>query len=126
MWNLDLPEVAKFKEDVLMLVVKDIPYGERVPVAVGTLHIDMVFDAATREELENIGRKWQRRSLGRKIAMKQNVLPTKDCPFDLDTVSGGVKITKNVVIKPFHVVRMSAQSKVRHHHKMYTSSQRIR
>ena len=49
--------------------------------------------------------------------MKRNILPTEDVPFDLDTVNGGVKITKQVVIKPFHTVRMSAQSKVRHHHK---------
>ena len=55
--NLDIPEVAKFKEDVLMLVVDDSPYGEKVPVAIGTLHIDMVLDLATREELDNIGRK---------------------------------------------------------------------
>ena len=100
--NLDIPEVAKFKEDVLMLVVDDSPYGEKVPVAIGTLHIDMVLDLATKEELENIGQKWQRGGLGRKIAMKQNVLPTQDVPFDLDSVMGGVKITKNVVIKPFH------------------------
>ena len=39
--NLDIPEVAKFKEDVLMLVVKDSAYGEKVPVAIGTLHIDI-------------------------------------------------------------------------------------
>ena len=64
--NLDIPEVAKFKEDVLMLVVKDSPYGEGVPVAIGTLHIDMVLEVATKEELENIGRKWQRGSLGQK------------------------------------------------------------
>ena len=115
--NLDIPEMAKFKEDVLMLVVEDSPYGKRVPVAIKTLYIYMVLDVATREELENILRKWQRQGLGQKIAMKQNVLPTKDTPFDLDTVVGEVKITEKVVIKPFHTVRMSAQSRVRHHHK---------
>ena len=100
-----------------MLVVKDSPYGEKVPVAIGTLHIDMVLDVATKEELEKIGRKWQQGSLGQKIAMKQNILPTEEVPFDLNAVNGGVKITKWVGIKPFHTVRMSAQSKVRHHHK---------
>ena len=62
--NLDIPEVAKFKEDVLMLVVKDSPYCEKVPVAIGTLHIDMVLDVAMKGELENIRRKWQQGSLG--------------------------------------------------------------
>ena len=49
--------------------------------------------------------------------MKQNVLPAEEIPFDLDKVGGSVKITKDVIIKPFHMVRLSAQSKVRHHHK---------
>ena len=49
--------------------------------------------------------------------MKQNVLPTEDIPFDLEKVEGNVRITKNVVIKPFNTVKISAQSKVRHHHK---------
>ena len=53
--NLEIPEVSGFREDVLMLVMDDSPYGEKVPVAIGTLHIDMVLDSATREELENIG-----------------------------------------------------------------------
>ena len=115
--NLDILEVAKFKEDVLMLVVQESAYGERVPVAIGTLHIGMVLDVATKEELENIGRKWQRGGLGRKIAIKQNVLPIEEVPFDLNKVGGSMKIMKDVVIKPFHTVRLSAQSKVRHHHK---------
>ena len=77
----------------------------------------MVLDVATKEQLENIGRKFQRGSLGQRITMKQNVLPTEEVPFDLDTVNGWVKITEQVVIKLFHTVRMSAQSKVRHHYK---------
>ena len=104
--SLDIPEVVKFREDVLMLVGDDSAYGEKVPVTIGTLHIDMVLDLATKEELENIGKRWQWGSLGRKIAMKQNVLPTQDISFDLDSVTGDVKITKNVVIKPFHTVRL--------------------
>ena len=84
--NLDMPEVKGFKEDVLMLVVQDSEYGKRVPVAIGTLHIDMILDTATKEELENMGRKWQRGSLGRKIAMKQNVITKEDTPFELKKV----------------------------------------
>ena len=77
-----------------MLVVDDSAYGERVPVAIGTLHINMILDVATKEELEKVGRRWKRGGLGRKIAMKQNVLPAQDIPFNLESVTGGVKITK--------------------------------
>ena len=64
-----------------MLVVKDSTYGKRVPVAIGTLHINMILDKATRAELENMGRKWQRGSLGRKITMKQIVFANRGHPF---------------------------------------------
>ena len=37
-----------------MLVVLDSPYFERVPVALGTLCIDMLIKLATWEELEKI------------------------------------------------------------------------
>ena len=50
--NLDIPKVKGFKEDVLMLVVKDSEYGKKVPVAIGTLHIDMILDTATKEKLQ--------------------------------------------------------------------------
>ena len=92
--NLDIPEVKGFKEDVFMLVVKDSEYGKRVPVAIGTLHIDMILDTETKEVLENMGRKWQRGSLGPKITMKQNILPKEDIPFELGKVEGEVKVTK--------------------------------
>ena len=49
--------------------------------------------------------------------MKQNVITKEDTPFELKKVGGEVKITKSVVIKPFHTVRLSAKSKVRHYHK---------
>ena len=41
--------MEKFDLDVLMLVVDDSPYGMRVPIQIGTLHIDMALDLATEE-----------------------------------------------------------------------------
>ena len=38
-----------------MLVVPNSPYCERVPVAIGTLHIDILIKLATQEELDKIG-----------------------------------------------------------------------
>ena len=39
--RLNLPQVEKFDHDVLMLVIDDSQYGARVPIQIGTLHIDM-------------------------------------------------------------------------------------
>ena len=48
--RLNLPHIEKFDHDVLMLVIDDSQYGARVPIQIGTLHIDMAIDLATVEE----------------------------------------------------------------------------
>ena len=40
--NLKVPGVSALNEDVLMLVVNDGAYTERVPIALGTIHVDWV------------------------------------------------------------------------------------
>ena len=47
--HLQIPEVSAFDEDCLLLVVPDHWYGFRVPLTIGTLHIDMIIDKATPE-----------------------------------------------------------------------------
>ena len=49
--RLQIPEVKAFDRDVLMLVVQDSSYCNRVPIALGTTHIDMLIKLATQEEL---------------------------------------------------------------------------
>ena len=41
--NLKVPGISALNEDVLMLVVNDSAYSERVPMALGTIHVDQVF-----------------------------------------------------------------------------------
>ena len=56
--RLAFPGIQNFNEDCLFLVMSDHEYGNRVPVVIGTLHIDMMLDKATREELESLSRAW--------------------------------------------------------------------
>ena len=58
--RLNLPQVEKFDHDVLMLVIDDSQYGAKVPIQIGTLHIDMAIDLATDEEWMKFKRKWER------------------------------------------------------------------
>ena len=46
-----------------MLVIDDSPYGMRVPVQVGTLHIDMALELATEEEKRKLSKQWERAQL---------------------------------------------------------------
>ena len=55
-----LPQIEKFDLDVLMLVLDDSPYGMRVPVQIGSLHIDMAIDLATEAEMQKLSHKWER------------------------------------------------------------------
>ena len=56
--TLNIPKVKAFQEDCLFLVMNDHTYGKRVPIMIGTLHIDMIIDRATKEELEQISIAW--------------------------------------------------------------------
>ena len=57
--HLRIPEVKKFQEDVLLLVIDNSPYGKKVPIQIGTLHIDMILAMATPEELASFGKSWE-------------------------------------------------------------------
>ena len=57
--QLGLPEVEGFQKDVLMLVIDDSPYGKKVPVQLGTLHIDMILKAAEQSPTAQLGDSWE-------------------------------------------------------------------
>ena len=57
---MEIPEVKGFKEDVLMMVIDDDDYGERVPIQLGTLHIDQIITQASPDEITSLGKAWDR------------------------------------------------------------------
>ena len=56
--RLQLPQIKKFDVDVLMLVIDDSAYGMRVPIQIGTLHIDMALELATEAKMKKLSCKW--------------------------------------------------------------------
>ena len=44
--TLEIPKVKGFKQDVLLLVVNNSEYRARVPILLGTLHINMILEEA--------------------------------------------------------------------------------
>ena len=59
--RLKIPQIKKFNLDVLMLVIDDSPYGMRMPIQIGTLHIDMALVLATKEEKKKLNKQWKSR-----------------------------------------------------------------
>ena len=110
--RLKIPQIKKFDLDILMLVIDDSPYAMRVPIQVGTLHIDMALDLATEEERKKLSREWRRAELASSLRMKSANVNVEDPEgstnvFDLDNVSGTVCITKDLKLRPFEDVTVS-------------------
>ena len=57
--NLQTLKIENFSADVLMLVYPDNKYSWKVPIVLGTLHIDAILEVATEEELKNLTPVWR-------------------------------------------------------------------
>ena len=110
--KLKIPQIKKFDLDILMLVIDDSPYAMRVPIQIGTLHIDMALNLATEEERKKLNCQWRRAKLASSLRMKSanaNVEGSEEPKnvFDLDNVTGLVQITKDLQLQPFENVTIS-------------------
>ena len=109
--QLKLPDIEKFDLDILMLVVDDSPYGMRVPIQIGTLHIDMALDIATEEEKRKLNHQWKRAELAASLCMKSANTKAEDSDeskptFDLAQVNGSVHLTQDLSLLPFEDVTL--------------------
>ena len=68
--RMRVPNVCAFDLDVLMLVILESEYSRRVPITIGTIHIDKIIDLITDEELRAANRQWQRGIISRKVVVK--------------------------------------------------------
>ena len=113
--RMQVPGVTAFDLDVLMFVIPESEYSKRVPVTLGTLHIDEIIHLITDEELRQVDKCWQRGIISRKIAMKKAQL--KENKDVLDKVTGNVKLTRKVTIPPFKTLTLSGVTHVYAHSK---------
>ena len=110
--NLQIPEIKNYKEDVLMMVMNDSRYGDRVPFAIGTIHLHAALEKMTKEEWDKMTLPWQSIALpakASKISGMEN--------FSLDSVGGDVKVCKTTIVPPFSTTFVKGKSSVRGHYK---------
>ena len=105
--RLNLPQIEKFDHDVLMLVIDDSQYGARVPIQLGTLHIDMAIDLATDEEWMKFKRKWERAKMASCLRMAGLQTDSTKHFIDLDEINGNVHLTHNLSLGPFESATIS-------------------
>ena len=114
--TMEIPEIKGFKEDVLMMVINDDDYGKRVPIQLGTLHIDQIISQATPDELTSLNKAWDRARICSYIGGR--AVKVQECTdFTLDQVKGSLKLTKDVTLQPFESVKVRGITKVRNHQK---------
>ena len=98
-----------------MLVIPESEYSRRVPITIGTIHIDEIINLITDEELRMASRQWQHGVISRKIDLKQMHL--KENKDVLSQVKGEVKLTQKVIIPPFDTINVSGLTNINKHTK---------
>ena len=110
--QLQIPEIKNYKENALMMVMNDSRYGDKVPFAIGTIHIHAALKKMTKEEWKNMTQSWQSVALP---AYASKALGMED--FSLDNVGGDVKVHKTTILPPFSTTFVKGRSSVKGHYK---------
>ena len=113
--RLATPGIAKMNKDSLFMVSSDSPYTKRVPLQIGTLHIQEALQLATKEEIEALPQAWETAGFPSSTLIRSGIM--KEPEFDLDKVQGHVKLTKSITIGPFQMVHASGLTECRQHFK---------
>ena len=78
-----------------------------MPVTIDTLHIDMITEQATKDELDQLGTAWGRGKINRQIQARQVQLENSS---KLDKITGKVWLTKTTKLKPNQSLKVKAKS----------------
>ena len=111
---MEIPKVKGFREDVLLLVVNDTEYGDKVPVLLGTLHIDMVLKKVTLDELKQLPVAWRRGAVGSMVLAKQAQLEENGSALNIQS---NVKLPRKITIPALQTKRISGMVDIPHHMK---------
>ena len=78
-----------------------------MPVTIGTLHIDMIIEQVTKDELDQLGTAWGRGKVNRQIQARRVQLENS---MKLDKITGKVQLTKTTKLKPSQSLKIKANS----------------
>ena len=93
--------ISGMDKDSLFLVVPDSNYTKRVPISIGTVHIERCLQLLKEEEIPNLTHPWEIAIFPKQMLKKEKII---EPDFNLDSVEGKVKLSKSVVLKPFETV----------------------
>ena len=92
------------------MIVPDSTHAQSTPITLGTLHIDMAIKLATKEELRNLNKQWQRSLVATKLTMKEaQVLDIEEAQI-VSQLDSNVKLVRDTTLGPFETIKMKGNS----------------
>ena len=91
---------------MLLLVVPDSAHMQSTPITLGTLHINMAIKMATKRELGNLNKQWQRSSIAMRLSMREMQVVDVEEAQIVSQLDSSVKPAKDVIVGPLETVEM--------------------
>ena len=88
--QLQVKGISGMDEDSLFLVVPDSNYTKRVPISIGTVHIERCLQLLKEEEIPNLIHPWEIAIFPKQILKKEKII---EPDFNLESVEGKVKLS---------------------------------
>ena len=83
--RLQIKGISGMDEDSLFLVVPDSNYTKRVPISIGTVHIEKCLQLLKEEEIPGLTHPWEIAIFPKQILKKEKIL---EPDFNLESVGG--------------------------------------
>ena len=113
--RIALPAVQFYEGDSYMLVLPDHPYGDEVPIQLGTKHIDRIMDHVQEKNISVEDEGLKRAIFSRKLAMIQANSLVETEQFSLEKVKGNVRLLKAATLSPFESRKVKVKTQVNAH-----------
>ena len=81
--------ISGMDEYSLFLVVPDSNYTKRVPISIGTVHIERCLQLLKEEEIPNLTHPWEIAIFPKQILKKEKII---EPDFNLESMEGKVKL----------------------------------
>ena len=86
------------------------------PITLGTLHIDMGINLATKKELESLNKQWKRSLIATKLTMKEAQLVNQEDAQIVPQVDSILKTVRDT-ITPFGTIKVKGVIRTANHYK---------
>ena len=116
--QVSFPEVRAYNQPVLIPVINNCKFGDRVPVKVGTLIIDKNLRKMTARQIIKLDDKWRRPHLAAPMVRQVQIeLKPDEVPVGLAKITGDVRPPKKVTVTPLETIQIEETNKIKCHFK---------